>query len=135
MLVALAVFVPIALAVEIGYPQMPRAYNNTGDVSYNGSNIAYNTSNLTAGEVMNLSNSSSWFPSINKTQVEETLSNMTTNLTGVAQVDQVAKFFVDASPYLLLLLGIIIFVFSGFMKLLAVIIIVIALIRILWGFL
>ena len=133
-ILVLIAFLPLAFAEELDYPRMPRVYNSTGDVAYNGSNTTYNTSNLTAGEVMNLSNGSS-FLGINKTQVEGALSNMTTNMTGVAQVDDFAKFFVDASPYLLLLLGIILFVLSGFMKILAIVIIAIALIKILWGFL
>lgn len=138
-LLALAAFLPLAFAAEIDYAPVPRQYNSTGDVAYNGSSPSYNTSNLTAGEVMNLSNGSSWLPNINKTQIEEAVSNMTGNmtgnLTGVPPVDDAAKFLIEASPYLLLLLGIVLFVLSGFMKLLAIVIIVIALIRILWGFL
>jgi hypothetical protein len=134
LLLVFLAFLPIAFAEDLVYVPMPRAYNHTGDIAYNGSNTTYNDSNLTAGEVMNLSNGSSFF-GINKTQVEVALSNMTTNMTGVAPVDDMAKFLVDASPYLLLLLGIVLFVLSGFMKLLSIVIIVIALIRILWGFL
>lgn len=58
------------------------------------------------------------------------LSNATQ--TGVGPVDDTLNFLVSISPYLLLILGIVIILLSGFARIIGIILVILAIIRILW---
>jgi hypothetical protein len=72
-------------------------------------------------------------PEINKTEVEEKIGNVTE--TGIGPVDQITNFLVDASPFLLLVIGILLIVLSGFGKIIGIILVILALLRFAWMFL
>lgn len=78
-------------------------------------------------------NSAGWLPQVNLSDIGQKLGNATQ--TGLGPVDDALKFLGDASPFLLLIIGIVLIVLSGFGKLLGIILVVLALIRLLWMFL
>lgn len=111
------------------------AYNHTGDVAYPGRNFTYNGTNFT-GANLTANGSGAWLPNINLPNLSwpnltgGNLTNMTK--TGVEPVDQLTNFLVTASPFLLLLLGVGILLLAGFARLIGIILIALALIRIIW---
>lgn len=52
--------------------------------------------------------------------------------TGVGPVDDTVNFLIGISPFLLLILGIIILLLSGFARIIGIVLIILAVIRILW---
>ncbi len=128
-LLALFAVLQIGLAEEV-------TYDGSEAPEYNDSNLTVpiaNDTNETNGLVLpnitlpevNLSNIS-----INLTDAGDKLRNATT--TGVSTLDQVTGFLYDASPFLLLIIGIALILLSGFGKTIGIILIVLALIRILF---
>lgn len=82
-------------------------------------------------EALNASNDSgAWLPDINTTELGEKFENATE--TGVGPLDQAIDFLSDASPFLLLIIGILLIVMAGFGKIIGIILIVLALIRLIW---
>jgi hypothetical protein len=113
------------------------AAENETIITYNGSNINY--TNFTGANLTLNNTGGSWLPNLTMPNLTmPNLSNITKNLnatnltTGVQPVDDVTKFLVTASPFLLLLLGVGILLLAGFARLIGIILIALALIRILW---
>jgi hypothetical protein len=52
--------------------------------------------------------------------------------TGVGPVDDALSFLISISPFLLLILGIVIILLSGFARIIGIILVILAIIRILW---
>jgi len=84
-------------------------FNQSQDLTYNGTGPQYNDSNLTA-------NASGGWPQINLPSVNTTqIGNQVTD-SGNA----VADFLASASPYLLIIVGIIVIVLAGFVRILGI---------------
>jgi hypothetical protein len=108
------------------------------NVSYNGSDAPNytNNSNSSNGTDIIINQTNNLFPDvdinfsdINMTEAGEKLKNATK--TGYEPVDSSLQFLIDASPFILLIIGILVFIFAGFAKLIGILIIIIALIRLL----
>lgn len=102
-------------------------YNQSGGNATNETNAT--EGNQTAGG--NATNLSGFgLPDVNLSEVGDKLNNVTE--TGVGPIDQVTDFLMQASPYLLLIIGILLIVLSGFGKLIGIILVILAIIRLLW---
>jgi hypothetical protein len=92
----------------------------SADVFYNGSNDStLNDTNDTGPDYL------------------DKIGNMTEKFrndtrTGVGPIDQAVDFLIDASPFLLLIAGVLLIIFSGFAKIIGIIIVILAIIRIAW---
>jgi len=108
------------------------AAENESIITYNGSNINY--TNFTGANLTLNNTGGSWLPNLTMPNLSNITKNLNaTNLTtGVQPVDDVTSFLITASPFLLLLLGVGILLLAGFARLIGIILIALALIRILW---
>ncbi len=97
-------------------------YNQTEEGANGSNNPIPNTTNESKGGLFDIS--------VNLSDVGKALGNMTK--TGVEPIDEVTKFLSDASPFLILVIGILLLVLSGFGKTIGIILVVLALIRLLW---
>ena len=89
---------------------------------------ANNTTNTT-----NTSGSGSWIPDINLPINTSGLNGegiINATKTGISEVDSFTQTLINLSPFLLLILGIVIFMLAGFAKIIAIILIAVAVIRI-----
>jgi hypothetical protein len=114
------------------------------EVTYNGSSLEYNDTNITTDDLpdnndtdANDTNNSGGLdiqlpslPDVNMSELGEKFKNATK--TGIEPVDQIGNFLADASPFLILIIGIALIVLSGFGKIIGIILIILALIRLLW---
>lgn len=109
-------------------------------VEYNGTNATDNATNVTVPEdntTANVTNETpadiAWefpnltIPEVNMTEAGELLDNATQ--TGIEPLDQISSFLIDASPFLILIIGVIFIIFSGFAKMIGIILVILALIR------
>jgi len=71
------------------------------------------------------------FPNINLPEINSSQILNQTH-TGVGPVDDTLSFLVSISPFLLLILGIAIILLSGFARIIGIILVILAIIRILW---
>jgi hypothetical protein len=111
-----------ACAEEVTYNTSEASdYNETNGI--NESEIALNGSN---GIIPDFGIN---FSEINTSELSEKALNATR--TGVEPIDGTVQFLIDASPFLLLIIGIVVFLFAGFAKIIAIIIIIMAVIRLL----
>ncbi len=69
-------------------------------------------------------------PEVNTSELADRAKNATK--TGVGPIDQAMDFLADASPFLLLIIGILLIVLAGFGKIIGIILIILALIRLIW---
>lgn len=105
-------------------------------VEYNRSNqTQYNESNIPVVPERNdsLDNASGFefphidLPEINTTDLDKKFANATK--TGIEPIDQTTEFLANASPFLLLIVGILLVVLSGFGKIIGLILVLLAAIR------
>jgi hypothetical protein len=105
-------------------------YTITGVWSFDGNSI-----NISGESLVQTVGAQSGFLGLNLSAVNTTnLSNKFQNVThtGVQPVDDLTNFLISVSPFLLLIIGLIIFFLAGFAKIIAIVLIVLALIRIAW---
>ncbi len=113
------------LVIMAALMQFAAAKNDTL-LTYNGSSAGSLGNNTTLVYGGPNTTNTSWLPNVNLSNV----GNITK--TGVGPLDDAVKFLADASPFLLLIIGIIILLLAGFAKIIGIILIVLALIRIVW---
>ncbi len=109
---------PILVLLALSFAFLSPAWgeNQSGDANDSGNE----TANQTGIQL----------PDVNLTELGEKAKNATR--TGVGPLDDVAGFLADASPFLLLIIGILLIVLSGFGKLIGIILVILALIRLVW---
>lgn len=110
-------------------------------VEYNGTNATDNATNVTVPDNVTVEDNitanetpeAEWefpnitLPDVNMSKAGELVDNATQ--TGVEPIDQIASFLIDASPYLILIIGVLFIIFSGFAKMIGIILVILALIR------
>ncbi len=99
-------------------------------VGVNALNDSENVTETNVTETQSDNVSLPWLPQINTTELGEKFKNATE--TGVGPLDQAINFLSDASPFLLLIIGILLIVLAGFGKIIGIVLIVLAIIRLIW---
>ncbi|GEM_PF-3939506 len=110
-------------AEETDSEEESSANNTTAGLEINTTKVTEGVDDLIGG-IKNLTEG------LNTTEIGEKLANMTE--TGVGPVDSISKWLIDLSPILLLILGVVLVLVSGFGKMIGFVLIALAVIRILW---
>ena len=110
-------------AEETDSEEESSANNTTAGLEINTTKVTEGVDDL-IGSIKNLTEG------LNTTEIGEKLANMTE--TGVGPVDSISKWLIDLSPILLLILGVVLVLVSGFGKMIGFVLIALAVIRILW---